>query len=1540
MPNNTDPIIFEGTAGADTLIGVVGAAHEFTGNGGNDLMAGFAEADTYIFNRGDGHDGLRDNGSVSRVGVNDRIVFGEGITLDDIRLTKGEGSQAFDLILTITQDGEEVGDSIRIILGTLEATSIEQLVFSDGSTVNLADIPEYVPTVFEGTTGDDTLIGVAGHGAQFIGGTGNDTITSYAEADRYVFNRGDGQDTISDNGQGSGADVIDQIVFGAGITADDIRLVTGSGGGVSDITLILLQDGEETSDRLTLKKASDSRFAIEELAFSDGSTLNVADIPEYTLKVFEGTDGADLLFGVVGASNEFHAGAGADGMAGFAEADSYFFNRGDGADMLRDNGDATRTDVQDRIVFGAGISASDIQVSEGGSSDIHLSILHNGVDVGDRLKIINGQLANFVIEQLEFSDGTSISLADLAAGHFPEPAPEPEPEPEPAPASLRIQTTLNAEDAKYDSSWQGQNGGWQSQDSGTMDASDLINLDAFRSNSEFSHIDGSGFAIAVIDSGLDLDHPFFGTDSDGDGVSDRIVHHQDFTQEGDQTVDSASVSAHGTNVTSIAASSDENFDGVAPGADIVALQALGSGGGSFVWLEKALQWVIDNAEAYNIAAINMSLGTGINLNTLQSQQGIGDELARLEQMGVITVASAGNSYGKYQAEGASYPAIDPSTLAVGAVFDAGTSGQLQWKDAVVYNAGADRLTPFSQRSDEVVDIFAPGAPIYGAAPGGGVDSMTGTSQAAPVVAGAVLLAQQLAVEVLGRKLTMHEFNTAIRESGVDIVDGDDESDSVKHTGDTYQRIDIEAMGQYIKNMARDEVPAPVVDDGNESIDEAVQITVGVDRNGEIEVSHDKDWYSVTLEAGVEYTFSLNGQTLANPYLSLHSPNGVAIASNDDSQGGLDAQITYTPSDAGTYYLNAQASWDGTGTYTVGVVGVEPEPINDIAGDSSTTAVLVSGESQSSGIDFSGDKDWFKVNLETGQSYTFNVKGAGAGVGTLRDAQVKLYNSAGQVVGSDDDSGAASDAQLVVQPEAAGEYFVEVSSWGATDLGTYTIDMHSAALSDDLADDISTQGRLTVGGNVDGEIGFISDRDWYAIELEAGMRYQFDLKGSDSNKGTLADPYLMLYNADGIALARNDDAQGTSDSQVVYSAEQTGTYYLSAGAGIYGLGEGTFNLSASMLEPELPAAPDPGAPGVGTDVSNPYPIRVGWEVNSILREQDETDWFSIYLAAGESYQFDLQAKNTIFGAAMRDPLLYLYDTAQSPLSQDNDSGVGLDSQMTFTAEHSGVYYLGATSADGVDTGGYMLHSQLITETAPPPEDGGSGDAPVVSSPSAIAVGWTMTNNLASEGEIDWYSIGLQAGKTYRFELDSTDYLSYSGVNDTLLHLYDTAQNPLQTDDNSGAGNNAALEFTASQTGVYYLGAATVEDSDLGVYKLSTQEVIDYSQVRDARSITSNTNAFGSLNHTGEVSWYSVQLTAGQSYEFNLMSESPYTSVDINDPLLYLYDSNQNPLMEDDNSGTGNDASLAFTADSTGIYYIGVGTVEDDDLGGFWLQSAVV
>lgn len=333
-------------------------------------------------------------------------------------------------------------------------------------------------------------------------------------------------------------------------------------------------------------------------------------------------------------------------------------------------------------------------------------------------------------------------------------------------------------------------------DLSTVGSGPLVNLNDFQSDLRFASIDGSGYAAVVLDTGIDLDHPFFGADADGNGVADRIVFQYDFANGDGNASD---VNGHGSNVASIVGSQDATYGGMAPGADIIALKVFtDAGSGLFSYIETALQWVVANASAYNIASVNMSLGDTANYAGPVQQYGIADELAALAAQDVIVVSSAGNGFYQFNSvQGVSYPAADPNSLAVGAVYDGVTGGWSYSSGAIAYSTTGDAIAPFSQRDDSLTDIFAPGAPITGANASGGIVTMHGTSQAAPHVTGIAVLAQQLAEQELGRRLTLAEFSDLIGMTGVSITDGDDENDNVANTGLDYARIDLLALAEAI-----------------------------------------------------------------------------------------------------------------------------------------------------------------------------------------------------------------------------------------------------------------------------------------------------------------------------------------------------------------------------------------------------------------------------------------------------------------------------------------------------------------------------------------------------------------------------------------------------------------------------------------------------------------------------------------------------------------------------------------------------------------------
>ena len=109
-------------------------------------------------------------------------------------------------------------------------------------------------------------------------------------------------------------------------------------------------------------------------------------------------------------------------------------------------------------------------------------------------------------------------------------------------------------------------------------------------------------------------------------------------------------------------------------------------------------------------------------------------------------------------------------------------------------------------------------------------------------------------------------------------------------------------------------------------------------------------------------------------------------------------------------------------------------------------------------------------------------------------------------------------------------------------------------ADDYTSNSSTTGSLVIGGSVTGVVNAANDRDWFRVSLLAGTTYRFNLNGN-----TLGDPTLYLRNASGAQLAFNDDFQG-NNSQITFTIQASGTYFLDAGA--FGSGTGSYALSMS------------------------------------------------------------------------------------------------------------------------------------------------------------------------------------------------------------------------------------------------------------------------------------------------------------------------------------------------------------------------------------------
>ena len=94
------------------------------------------------------------------------------------------------------------------------------------------------------------------------------------------------------------------------------------------------------------------------------------------------------------------------------------------------------------------------------------------------------------------------------------------------------------------------------------------------------------------------------------------------------------------------------------------------------------------------------------------------------------------------------------------------------------------------------------------------------------------------------------------------------------------------------------------------------MSVGDTFSGALSESGDEDWIAVTLTAGEQYQFALDGVSLSDPLVRLFDAQGNQIAANDDGGPGLNSLLTYTPTTTGTYFVVADAFATQFGSYTL------------------------------------------------------------------------------------------------------------------------------------------------------------------------------------------------------------------------------------------------------------------------------------------------------------------------------------------------------------------------------------------------------------------------------------------------------------------------------------------------------------------------------------------------------------------------------------------------------------------------------------------------
>jgi hypothetical protein len=269
------------------------------------------------------------------------------------------------------------------------------------------------------------------------------------------------------------------------------------------------------------------------------------------------------------------------------------------------------------------------------------------------------------------------------------------------------------------------------------------------------HGTGRGVRVGIIDTGVDYHHPALGG---AFGPGARVAGGEDFVNHDNDPMDDH---GHGTHVAGIVAGNGGGVVGMATEATLYAYKVLNEYGGGFTsdviaGLERCADPDHDPATDDRLDVVNMSLGAFGG----DPDDAISHAVDALDALGTTVVVAAGNAGGLFTIAD---PAIARGAIAVGATMRADTTAYFSSR-----GPGPD-LSPKP-------DLLAPGDEIVSAALGGGRVAMSGTSMAAPHVAGAAALLRQLhpewtPVEVRAALVgASHDVGRAVYEQGAGRLD--------------------------------------------------------------------------------------------------------------------------------------------------------------------------------------------------------------------------------------------------------------------------------------------------------------------------------------------------------------------------------------------------------------------------------------------------------------------------------------------------------------------------------------------------------------------------------------------------------------------------------------------------------------------------------------------------------------------------------------------------------------------------------------------------
>ena len=714
-------------------------------------------------------------------------------------------------------------------------------------------------------------------------------------------------------------------------------------------------------------------------------------------------------------------------------------------------------------------------------------------------------------------------------------------------------------------------------------------------------------------------------------------------------------------------------------------------------------------------------------------------------------------------------------------------------------------------------------------------------------------------------------------------------------------------------------PVDITDDHANHRGGATDITVDQENQAVIDYGDDADFFQFKAEKGVVYHIGVESEISESTQTTLYDSDGIQLKDSPswpDSGRGF----AWKSHRSGVFYVRVAADLNGeTGLYTLTVSHTDTS--DDYADYVQGATVIKNDTAIEGSLDFFGDVDCFRVQLDAGQFYRIGME-----LETLSHAELRLYDADGVSLSDADGNWLTGGPWFIWHPTRSGEYYLGMRSVaistvhnpGPGPFGPPCQWFHQYAseeggsykLTVSTLNDIPT---IALGETIVESLDHTADADLYRFRGEAGKLYSIHL-----TLASLRDAWVLLSDA---KYGHLNDTFGKSlnsrSLRLDSPARISGDYFITVNSLSGGMGTYRFKVEEADNTDDH-----------ANDLEGASPIMPGQTVEGNVEYLGDRDFFRFSAVTGSTYAIEVEL------GTLRKSQIHLY-TPDGFKAKGFDRPSSSPNALRFVwkAPESADYRILVKSGSGpmgMDiswTGSYTLkiyRTRIVDKRVSAPRRlyDDHGNDRVNATP--ISVGKLVQSEVDYGGDDDFYSFPAEAGQQYVIEMQGHE------LGAVWVNLTDKDDQTIEFETGSADTGSAEIHWEATESGEYYVSAGATNSKDTGRYVLTVAHLSiadedkrsaardDYgSQKASATSIVLGKSIEGTLELKSDWDFFVFQAEEGHMYYWAV---TPGTESEF--PYAELY-SNQGPVGQ---GTTGMARSRphrnVWRATVSGKHYVGI------------------